>query len=440
MSGGGNRKMHVLFLTNFYLVHGSGGEEQSCQQVVEGLKQRGHTPLVLTSMHGFNNHPEEVDGVYRSLYLEMDLAPLWHSINFFTRRKAREKHNLQVFERVLEQFDPDIIFIWGMWNLPHSLAVFAEAKYPHRVVYRFATYWPTLPSQHEFYWRTPGRNWYSRLPKQLLGRVALAILSREAQKPPLAFRHAICVSAAAREVLLEAGVPVSHARVIHTGLDIGRYLNDGERYPLHNGNQKLNLLYAGRFYPEKGIDTVIEAMIKLVHGRDKRDIRLSLAGSGSLQHENHLRQLVNQAGLSDKVLFLGWVPPADMPDLLRKSDVLVLPSTWPEPFSRAVLEGMISELVVVATRMGGTPEIIVDGENGLLFMPDDAEDLANKIARLVDDPESRNRIRHAGKQTVLEHFTMTKMMDEIEEFLLAVASDADTKKTSNLKPLGAQIG
>jgi hypothetical protein len=76
MSGGGNRKMHVLFLTNFYLVHGSGGEEQSCQQVVEGLKQRGHTPLVLTSMHGFNNHPEEVDGVYRSLYLEMDLAPL----------------------------------------------------------------------------------------------------------------------------------------------------------------------------------------------------------------------------------------------------------------------------------------------------------------------------------------------------------------------------
>ena len=440
MSGGGNRKMRVLFLTNFYLVHGSGGEEQSCQQVVEGLEQRGHTPLVLTSMHGSNNHPEEVDGVYRSLYLEMDLAPLWHSINFFTRRKARERHNLQVFERVLEQFDPDIIFIWGMWNLPHSLAAFAEAKYPQKVVYRFATYWPTLPSQHESYWRTPGRTWYSRLPKQLLGRVALTILSREAQKLPLTLHHAICVSAAAREVLLEAGVPVSHARVIHTGLDVDRYSNEGERHLLHNGNKELNLLYAGRFYPEKGIDTVIEAMIKLIRDRGKQDIRLNLAGSGSVQYENHLRRLVNQTGLSDNVMFLGWVPPADMPELLRKSDVLVLPSTWPEPFSRAVLEGMISELVVVATRMGGTPEIIVDGENGLLFMPDDAEDLANKIARLVDDPESRNRIRHAGKQTVLEHFTMTKMMDEIEEFLLAVASDADTKKTSNLKPLAARIG
>jgi hypothetical protein len=56
-------KMRILFLTNFYLVHGSGGEEQSCQQVVEGLKQRGHTTLVLTSMRGSNNLPVEVDGI-----------------------------------------------------------------------------------------------------------------------------------------------------------------------------------------------------------------------------------------------------------------------------------------------------------------------------------------------------------------------------------------
>ena len=103
--------MRVLFLTNFYQTHGSGGEEQSCEQVVEGLKQRGHTTLVLTSMVGTNNVPVEAEGIYRSMYLEMDLVPLWHSINFFTRRKAREKHNLQIFERVLEQFDPDIRMI-----------------------------------------------------------------------------------------------------------------------------------------------------------------------------------------------------------------------------------------------------------------------------------------------------------------------------------------
>ena len=97
--------MRILFLTNFYLVHGSGGEWQSCQQVVEGLKQRGHTTLVLTSMHGTNNVPIEADGSYRALYLEMDLVPWRHSLTFFTQRKAREKHNLQCFE----------LFVWRVF-------------------------------------------------------------------------------------------------------------------------------------------------------------------------------------------------------------------------------------------------------------------------------------------------------------------------------------
>jgi glycosyltransferase involved in cell wall biosynthesis len=412
--------MRVLFLTNFYQTHGSGGEEQSCEQVVEGLKQRGHTTLVLTSMVGTNNVPVEAEGIYRSMYLEMDLVPLWHSINFFTRRKAREKHNLQIFERVLEQFDPDIIFIWGMWNLPNSLPAFAEATYPHKVVYRFATYWPTLPSQHEFYWRAPGRNWYSRLLKQVLGHIALAMLTKQAKQAPLTFRHAMCVSTAVRDVLVEAGVPVSHARVIRTGLDLKHYSNSGEHHQPDHKDQNLNLLYAGRIYPEKGIDTVIQAMSKLLYSQGGRHIMLSIAGSGSVEYENHLRQLVNQAGLANYVSFLGWVDPEEMPELLRKFDVLVLPSIWPEPFARVVLEGMLSGLVVIATPTGGTTEILADGENGLLFAAGDADDLAKKIICLATDPKLHWRLALAGQQTVKERFTKTKMMDEIESYLQEV--------------------
>jgi glycosyltransferase involved in cell wall biosynthesis len=411
--------MRVLFLTNFYM-DGSGGEEQSCQQVVEGLKQRGHTTLVLTSMHGSNNLPVEVDGLYRSLYLEMDLVPLRHSLTFFTQRKAREKRNLQVFEQVLEQFDPDIIFIWGMWNLPKSLPALAESRYPHKVVYRFASYWPTLPSQHEFYWRALGRSWYSRVPKQVLGSVALAMLKNEAQNAPLMFRHAICVSAATRDGLIEAGIPISDVRIIYTGLEVERYLN--RQQPQQDQDDRLlKLLYAGRLAADKGIETAIEAMEKLVHGQGKRNIRLSLVGSGSADYENHLRQLVGKAGLTDFVSFLGWVLPADMPRLLSKSDALVLPSIWPEPFSRSMLEGMISGLVVFATPTGGTPEIIVEGENGMLFMPNDSEGLARKIAQLAENPELHSQIGHAARQTVLERFTMSRMMDEIENYLQEIA-------------------
>jgi glycosyltransferase involved in cell wall biosynthesis len=426
--------MRILFLTNFYLVHGSGGEEQSCQQVVEGLKQRGHTTLVLTSMHGTNNVPVEADGTYRSLYLEVDLVPWRHSITFFTKRKAREKHNLQCFERVLEQFEPDIVFIWGMWNLPKSLAVLAEATYPDKVIYRFATYWPTLPSAHEFYWRAPGRKWYSRIPKRVLGHFALAMLAKEVQQYPLTFKHAICVSAASRDILVNAGIPISNARIIYTGLHVKKFLN-GEQHQRGYDDRSFNLLYAGRLASDKGIETAIEAMTKLVFGQGQWEIRLSLAGSGSTEYENHLRCLVNQAGLTDYVSFLGWVPPEEMPGLLRKFDVLLLPSIWPEPFARVLLEGMISGLVVVATPTGGTPEIVMDGENGLLFTPGNPEDLAQKIARLVDDPESRRKLAEAGKQTIMERFIITIMMDDIESFLQDVAYVSTTEKTSQLEPI-----
>ncbi len=412
--------MRILFLTNFYLPHGLGGEEQSCLQVVEGMKQRGHATLVLTSMHGTHNVPAEAGGVYRSLYLEMDLVPWRHSLTFFTERKARERRNLQRFRRVLEQFEPDLVFIWGMWNLPRSLPAFAEAWDRDRVIYRFATYWPTLPSQHEFYWRTPGRKWYSRLPKRMLGQLALSLLERDAHLPPLTFRHALCVSAATRDRLVEAGIPVANARIIHTGLDVSHYV-DGDPQRQRHDHRSLNLLYAGRLAPDKGIDTAIQATAKLVFGQGLQGLRLSLAGSGSPEYEAHLRRLVNQTGLADYVSFLGRVPPQEMPQLLQRFDVLLVPSIWAEPFARVILEGMISGLVVVATSTGGTPEVILNGENGLLFTPGDPEDLAQKVARVAEEPQSRRKLAEAAQRTVRQRFTLTKMMDEIEGFLQDVA-------------------
>jgi glycosyltransferase involved in cell wall biosynthesis len=424
--------MRILFLTNFYQVQETGGEDQSCQQVVQELIKRGHTTLVLTSMHGTNNVPVETHEVYRSLYLEMDLVPWRHSLTFFTQRKARERHNLRHLERVLEQFAPDIIFIWGMWNLPRSLAALAESKYPDKVVYRFATYWPSLPSQHELYWRAPGRKWYSKLAKKMLSQVALAMLSREKQRTPLTFKHAICVSATTRSRLVEAGIPVANARVIHTGIDAKQY-STNHHHKLGDDNQTFNLLYAGRLVAEKGVDTAIQALKKLID-QGMQSIRLSLAGSGSADYQTYLRQLVTQAGLDNYVSFLGHVRPEEMPRLLQQFDVLLMPSTWEEPFSRMVLEGMISGLVVVATPRGGTTEILIDGENGLLFTPGDHEDLARKIARLVEDPKLRTQLAIAGQQTVIERFTMTRMMDEIENYLQDVARPSSDKTRGQFEP------
>jgi glycogen synthase len=416
--------MRILFLSNFYPPHGYGGEEVSCQQVVEGLRQRRHATLVLTSLPRQGSLPLEADGLHQSLYLEMDLVPWRHGLIFFTQRKAREQHDLECLEDALEQFKPDVIFIWGMWNLPRSLAALAETKCPGRVVYRFASYWPTLRSQHEYYWRAPGRKWYSQLAKKTVGQVALAMLARENHTPLLAFEHAICVSAATRTRLVEAGIPIAHARVIHTGIDARGYLNDAAEPRPGPAGRPLRLLYAGRLVADKGVDTAIQALEMLVRDQSVPPATLGVVGSGLADYESALRQQVTQAGLSNHVTFLGRVPAEEMPRLLQQFDVLLLPSRWVEPFSRMLLEGMSAGLVVVATPTGGTVEIVRDGQNGLLFAPGNAEDLAEKLARLANDPALLARLAEAGRRTVSEAFSLTKMLDEYERFLHEVVAAA----------------
>jgi glycosyltransferase involved in cell wall biosynthesis len=81
-------------------------------------------------------------------------------------------------------------------------------------------------------------------------------------------------------------------------------------------------------------------------------------------------------------------------------------------------EAMASGLVVVGTTTGGTLEILRDGETGLTFAPEDADGLAKQVARLITDPDLRCRLAQAGRQTVLENFTLDKMVKEIEAYLV----------------------
>jgi len=409
--------MRILFLSNFFPPYEIGGQERSCLEVFEGLIARGHECLLLTSMHGTNNVPTEEGGIRRWLYLEMDMVPLRHGLIFFTKRKQRENHNLQTLERLITDYRPDILFIWGMWNLPRTLPALAERLLPGRVAYRFAEYWPTLPSQHEMYWRAPAKNWITFLPKWIMSRIALAMLAMDKQQVQIKFEHVVCVSEGTRQVLLDAGIPVAHARVIHTGLDVQEFTNGSQ--PLQKEeNRPLKLLYAGRLSAEKGVNTVIQAMGELVKTIGRYAIHLQLAGAGQESYENELRDSVRQLGLEDVVTFLGRVPSKEMPALMQSCDVLIVSSIWPEPFARVVLEGMVSRMVVVATPTGGTSEIVEDRENGLLFPAGDSSALAQQIRSLTENPPLRKKLAEAGRQTVMEHYTKTGMLDAYEDFLL----------------------
>ena len=144
---------------------------------------------------------------------------------------------------------------------------------------------------------------------------------------------------------------------------------------------------------------------------------MTLVGSGHPDYEARLKQQIAEANLADHVILAGRVPRAEMPDLLRKFDVLVFPSIWEEPLARMMQEGMAAGLVVIGTLTGGSGELLVEGETGLTFAPEDAAGLAQQIVRLRDEPELRIQLAQTGRDRVLAQFDIERMIDEIEAYL-----------------------
>ena len=123
-------------------------------------------------------------------------------------------------------------------------------------------------------------------------------------------------------------------------------------------------------------------------------------------YEAHLRARLATAGLTDAFQFTGWR--TDVPDVMRAVDLLVVPTTSQEPAALSLMEGMAMGRPLVASRTGGTPELIVDGGTGLIFPPGDAAALGRQVAALLADPERRRRMGEAGRARMEREFTVEK--------------------------------
>ncbi|HET9905371.1 MAG TPA: glycosyltransferase family 4 protein [Anaerolineales bacterium] len=406
--------MRILFLSNFFPPARPGGYTQWCHEVAERLAEHRHSVGVLTSRYEREKAPPSEQNVYRILHLEGDLS-YYRPLRFFTRWKKQHRENLAFLEQTVKDFAPDLIFVWGMWALSKALPALAEQLLPGRVVYYLSDYWPSAMDMHTTYWQSPTRRGPMEVPKRVLSKAAMSMLAKEDQ-PDLKLEHVICVSARVREILVEAGLPIQHATVIHGGTDVERFLSVRKR-DFRSG--KLKLCYAGQLVWHKGVHTAIEAMAILVNQHRINQITLTVVGSGHPDYEVYLRSLVEKEGLHPFVTFHKPVSKSEMPALLEQFDGLIFPSIYEEPLARMTQEAMASGLVVVGTTTGGTKEILRDGETGLTFAPEDADGLAEQITQLIRNPDLGFRLAQAGHQTVLESFTLDRMAQQIEAYLLA---------------------
>lgn len=422
--------MRILFLSNLYPPWELGGYEQWCQEVATHLIDRGHDVSVLTSRYGVQSGSENgVPYVTRTLHLQTNIA-YYRPIDFFLRRPLQERDNIQSLRKKIDQFSPDILMVWGMWDLSLTLPYWAEQWMPGRVAYFVSNYWPMDTDPHTAFWQLPTKKPQLEWIKRPLRAVALAQLRREGYPPPLRFEHTVCCSQYVRDTLVKAEKLPSSAGVLLGGTDPGpflRYSSLGKSHPRRKGGT-LRLLYFGRLIHDKGVHTALEAvgLLKqrgLVDGFD-----LTILGSGHPDYEAKLREMVVQLDIGDHVRFIAQVPREEVPERLGSFDVFLFTSIWPEPMARSVMEAMAAGLLVIGTEVGGQMEMLTHGQNALTFKAENVGSLADHITRVLDDPPLRLRLARAGQQTVLKHFTLERMVDDIERYLMDILKDVPHRK------------
>lgn len=183
---------------------------------------------------------------------------------------------------------------------------------------------------------------------------------------------------------------------VPNGMDLAEFREDP---PLETGLSPYILTVALQV-EKKGIDVLLRAFRNLA--KDYPRHRLVLAGYGPLL-ENH-KELAESLGIADRVVFLGGVERDRIQSLFAGCDLFVLPSRQ-EPFGIVLLEASFYRRAIVATRVGGIPEIIRDGKTGLLATAEDPEDLARKMRTALDDPEMRARLGEAAHDRLHETFS-----------------------------------
>jgi glycosyltransferase involved in cell wall biosynthesis len=232
--------------------------------------------------------------------------------------------------------------------------------------------------------------------------------------------------ASKRMVMEMEGIPGRHLHVIYNGIDRAQFAPCSDRTEtrnelgIPNGTQVIGTV--GRLSAEKGgVDLLIRAVSRL--RSEHPQVRLVIVGDGPLREG--LEEVA--ARLGEDVIFTGTR--TDVARLLNAMDLFVLPSLH-EAFPIAILEAMAVRLPVVATRVGGVPEVIRDGTTGLLVPPNDEQALHQALRRLLAEPQFAGSLAQAGQKYVYEHFTIDKMVQNVEHLYEKLAQRKIGKEIS----------
>lgn len=373
----------------------SGGTGAYVYYLSRQLQKRGHYVHVITK-HKMNS-TEIVDGV-NITYLRCQGNPLskYWSFARFTFKKLKELN---------KKFAFDIIHA----NLP-LVPSFALPKEATNAL--ISTVHSTWKGEAETI-RHEGLRKLNTNEKFMLGFNSLL---RSSEKKLMKRSDAlIAVSKCTKKELTEFyDIDEKKIHVIYNGVDVEKFKPNKDRAGLRRElgleeKQKI-ILFVGRLYQRKGLDTLLQSISKVI--QDFGDAKFVISGEGHRQNKEKLLKIAEKLKIKNSVLFVGYFPDEKLPDLYAASDMFVLPSRY-ESFPFTILEAQATGLPVISTNVGGIPEIITNNRNGLLVEPANPEQLAEMIIALLQNQEFAEELGRRARQLIEEKFTWSSITDEV---------------------------
>ncbi|MBD3880648.1 glycosyltransferase family 4 protein [Phormidium tenue FACHB-886] len=238
----------------------------------------------------------------------------------------------------------------------------------------------------------------------------------------------ITISNHTQEGWVQAGFPANQFEVIYNGVDLTTFspaIDTTAREILQFASDALTICYVGRLDKAKGIETLLRAFAQIAPHQPR--LQLLITGKpliDQVSYQATLQQLVAELGIQPQVRFLGHI--VNPAIVYHASDLAVLPSIWAEPFGRTLLESMACGVPIVASRVGGIPEVLTGEFAAGLFTAGDVNDLAQTLQQFINWRDRDPTLGQRCRQHVANHFSLERAVEHIERVLLETA---DCQKT-----------
>lgn len=363
--------------TRILYVHGIeaiGGAERDLIALLKTLDRQKWEPHVVCPGTGpFRDQLHAIAVPVHALSL-----PPWRKVrSFFQRRSA-----IQRLEALVDQLDPAMMHVNDIWWVPHTVrAVAHRASQPVPIV------------AHVRQEIEP-----AKVRRYELDRVGCVIaISRQIEKS-----------------LIAGGVSARKVRTVYSGIDLsGKQLtHDSQaiRQLIGIPNGALLLGTIANLFPRKGYEVMFRALPAIV--RAVPGVHYVIVGSDESNYADRLKRLAHELKIADRVHIVGFQDPVQ--PFLASLDLYVHPALM-EGFGIAVVEAMAMGKAVVATTTGGLPEVVAQGETGLLVPPGDVESLAAAVVSLLEDKVRREQMGRIGRARAHEQFSLGASVMHMEQ-------------------------